>query len=98
MKTLHAVAVAAIVSLPGTAIAGNPDPDVVQSSVSIGAQITHPTKDVMRYSMIRRGVVDLRLSADGKRFVVEGKTPGTASILLFERNGHRIEWVITVPP
>lgn len=58
-------------------------------SLSVGENYTLSADGVKSYSEGVEGVVQVRLTPDGKQFVIVGKRPGATSLLLLMNNGEQ---------
>jgi pilus assembly protein CpaC len=58
-------------------------------SLSVGENYTLSAEGVKSYSEGVEGVVQVRLTPDGKQFVIVGKRPGSTSLLLLLNNGEQ---------
>lgn len=65
-------------------------------NLAIGENKTISAVDVANYSEGARGVADVKLTTDGKKFVIVGKAPGTTSLLLINKDNTQTKWVINV--
>jgi pilus assembly protein CpaC len=64
--------------------------------LAIGETKTIPAGDVKQYSEGTPGVVDVRLTPDGSKFIVVGQKSGSTSLLLIKNDGSQLNWVINV--
>lgn len=64
--------------------------------LSIGETKTIPAGDVKQYSEGTPGIVDVRLTPDGSKFIVVGQKSGSTSLLLIKNDGSQLNWVINV--
>src|SRR6202012_2217087 len=110
MKTLSRLVAAMALALPllaaspalaqkkGGAAAVSKDDKAVQQEIGIavGETRTIPAGDVKQYSEGTPGIVDVRLTPDGGRFVLVGQRAGSTSLLLIKNDGSQVNWVINV--
>jgi pilus assembly protein CpaC len=61
----------------------------------LGEQTTISAENVAKYSP-SNDIIDVRLPKDAREFIVVGAKPGTATLLLFMRDGRQIAYLITV--
>jgi pilus assembly protein CpaC len=98
------VALAAALSLvvvAGTSFAQRGDTGTVvetteELSLAVGENKTISASDVNNYSEGTKGVADVKLTTDGKRFVIVGRAPGSTTLLLLNKDGSQTKWVINV--
>lgn len=64
--------------------------------LAIGETKTITAGDVKQYSEGTPGIVDVRLTPDGSKFIVVGQKSGSTSLLLIKNDGTQINWVINV--
>ncbi len=64
--------------------------------LDVGEQQTVSAANVASYSVGREGVADVRLTSDGRTFVVVGQESGETSLLLIYADGHQVRYDITV--
>jgi pilus assembly protein CpaC len=62
----------------------------------VGETKTVPAGDVKQYSEGTPGIVDVRLTPDGAKFVLVGQRSGSTSLLLIKNDGSQVNWVINV--
>jgi pilus assembly protein CpaC len=108
MKTLQRLLAAATLALalaPATPAlaqkkggAITKDEKAVQQEIGIavGETRTIPAGDVKQFSEGAPGIVDVRLTPDGSKFVLVGQRAGSTSLLLIKNDGSQINWVINV--
>lgn len=76
------------------------DETVVESTeelnLAVGENKTISASDVNNYSEGTKGVADVKLTTDGKRFVIVGRAPGSTTLLLINKDGSQTKWVINV--
>jgi pilus assembly protein CpaC len=65
-------------------------------NLSVGENKTISAGDVKNYSEGTPGFVDVKVSSDGKTFVIVGLKPGSTSLLLIKNNGQEVNWLINV--
>ena len=97
MKTLSIVFAAALATLaPSAALAQRhqvkaatqPQAEAAEEvSLAVGETKTLSAKNVKNYSEGVAGVVDVKLTTDGANFIVNGRKPGTTTLLLIFDNG-----------
>jgi pilus assembly protein CpaC len=64
--------------------------------LAVGEQHVIPGEGITSYSEGVEGIVDVRLTPDGARFVLVGKRQGSTSLLLMHQGGSRTQYRITV--
>jgi len=64
--------------------------------VAVGETKTIPASGVKQYSEGTPGVVDVRLTPDGSKFILVGQKQGSTSLLLIKNDGSQVNWVINV--
>ncbi len=64
--------------------------------IAVGETKTIPASGVKQYSEGTPGVVDVRLTPDGNKFIIVGQKQGSTSLLLIKNDGSQINWVINV--
>ncbi len=64
--------------------------------IAVGETKTILAGDVKQYSEGSPGIVDVRLTPDGSKFIVVGQRAGSTSLLLIKNDGTQINWVINV--
>ncbi len=65
-------------------------------NLSVGENQTIPASDVKSYSEGNEGVVEVRLTPEGREFVVVGKKPGSSTLLMLKRGGEQVLYTIHV--
>jgi pilus assembly protein CpaC len=65
-------------------------------NLSVGENKTIAATGVKNYSEGTPGFVDVKVSSDGKTFIVVGLKPGSTSLLLIKDNGQEVNWIINV--
>lgn len=102
MRTFVALAAAlSLVVVAGTSFAQKGDTGTVvetteELSLAVGENKTISASDVNNYSEGTKGVADVKLTTDGKRFVIVGRAPGSTTLLLLNKDGSQTKWVINV--
>lgn len=64
--------------------------------LGVGESKTIPALDVKQYSEGTAGVAEIKLTPDGKKFIVSGQKAGTTSLLLIKNDGGQLNWTIKV--
>ncbi len=64
--------------------------------LNVGDQETVSAANVQSYSVGVENVADVRLTADGRTFVIVGQHAGETSLLLIYADGHQVRYVIVV--
>lgn len=64
--------------------------------LGVGESKTIPANDVKQYSEGTAGIADIKLTPDGKKFIIVGQKAGTTSLLLIKNDGGQINWTIKV--
>jgi pilus assembly protein CpaC len=67
-----------------------------ETGLAVGETKTIPAGDVKQYSEGTPGIVDVRLTPDGSKFVLVGQRAGSTSLLLIKNDGSQVNWVINV--
>jgi len=67
-----------------------------ETGLAVGETKTIPAGDVKQYSEGSPGIVDVRLTPDGSKFVLVGQRAGSTSLLLIKNDGSQVNWVINV--
>jgi pilus assembly protein CpaC len=67
-----------------------------ETGLAVGETRTIPAGDVKQYSEGTPGIVDVRLTPDGSKFVLVGQRAGSTSLLLIKNDGAQVNWVINV--
>jgi pilus assembly protein CpaC len=70
--------------------------DTERLSLRVGEQVTIPAVGVQSYSEGLPGIVDVRLPADGRQFVIVALREGETSLLLIYSDGRQVRYTITV--
>jgi pilus assembly protein CpaC len=70
--------------------------DTQEFSLSVGENRAISAQNVKSYSEGNEGVVEVRLTPEGSEFVIVGKKPGQATLLLIMRNGKQTLYAISV--
>jgi pilus assembly protein CpaC len=70
--------------------------DTQEFSLSVGENRAISAASVKSYSEGNEGVVEVRLTPEGSDFVIVGKKPGQATLLLIMRNGKQTLYSISV--
>jgi len=65
-------------------------------SLSVGENKTISAENVANFSEGIKGIADVKLTTDGRRFVVVGRSPGSTTLLLINRDGSQTKWNINV--
>ncbi len=87
----------ALAQKKGGAVAKADDKAVQQETgLAVGETKTIPAGDVKQYSEGTPGIVDVRLTPDGSKFVLVGQRAGSTSLLLIKNDGSQVNWVINV--
>jgi pilus assembly protein CpaC len=92
--------VGVVVALGGTAGAQR-RPDVPldngqEINLAVGESRTISAKDVKNYSEGVVGVVDIKLTSDNSQFVINGRRPGSTTLLLIKSDGTQLSLNINV--
>jgi len=101
VRTLVALATAWMLALgASTAMAQGDDDAVVETakelSLSVGENQTISAEGVKNYSEGTKGIADVRLTTKKDRFVIVGREPGSTTLLLINKDGSQVKWVINV--
>jgi pilus assembly protein CpaC len=64
--------------------------------INVGDQETVSAANVQSYSVGVENVADVRLTADGRTFVIVGQHAGETSLLLIYADGHQVRYTIVV--
>lgn len=62
----------------------------------VGENKTINAVGVKNYSEGIKGVADIKLTTDNAKFVIAGRKPGTTTLLLINKDGTTVNWVINV--
>jgi pilus assembly protein CpaC len=65
-------------------------------ALAVGETKTIPAGDVKQYSEGTPGIVDVRLTPDGSKFILVGQRGGSSSLLLIKNDGTQVNWVVNV--
>lgn len=65
-------------------------------SVRVGESQTIFAGDVKQYSDGKGGIAEIKVTPDGRRFVVTGEKQGTTSLLLIKNDGSQVNYTIKV--
>ena len=80
----------------GGAVAKDDKAQQQETGLAVGETKTIPAGDVKQYSEGSPGIVDVRLTPDGSKFVLVGQRAGSTSLLLIKNDGSQVNWVINV--
>lgn len=72
--------------------AGGPE----RIEIDVGEQETVSAANVASYSVGSEGIADVRLTADGRTFVIVGQEAGETSLLLIYADGHQVRYQVIV--
>jgi pilus assembly protein CpaC len=64
--------------------------------IAVGETRTIAADNVKQYSEGTPGIVDVRLTPDGAKFVLVGQRAGSTSLLMIKNDGTQVNWVINV--
>jgi pilus assembly protein CpaC len=64
--------------------------------LGVGESKTLPATDVKQYSEGTPGVAEIKLTPDGKKFIISGQKAGTTSLVLIRNDGGQTNWTIRV--
>lgn len=64
--------------------------------IDVGEQETVSAANVASYSVGSEGIADVRLTADGRTFVIVGQEAGETSLLLIYADGHQVRYQVIV--
>ena len=64
--------------------------------IDVGEQETVSAANVASYSVGSEGIADVRLTSDGRTFVIVGQQAGETSVLLIYADGHQVRYNVTV--
>lgn len=64
--------------------------------LGVGEQKLLPTENVESFSEGTKGIADIRITPDGKSFLLVGTSPGRTTLLLIFTDGHQTQYVIEV--
>ncbi|HVH42023.1 MAG TPA: pilus assembly protein N-terminal domain-containing protein [Labilithrix sp.] len=65
-------------------------------SLAVGETKTISARDVRNFSEGSAGIVEIKLTSDNSQFVINGKKPGSTSILLIKNDGSQVSLAIHV--
>ena len=86
-----------VLGLRGLAAAG-PNASTEDLSLVVGESRTLPADDVKSYSEPTPGIAEVRVTPNGRQFVVVGKKPGSTTLLLIKKDESELTYRITVYP
>jgi pilus assembly protein CpaC len=69
-----------------------------EMNLAVGENRTVPAENVKSYSEGAPGVAEVRLTPNGKQFVIVGKKPGSTTLLLILKDDREVMWTINVFP
>jgi len=92
---LFAMSALASIALPSTAFAQRAGGGE-RIEIDVGEQETVSAANVASYSVGSEGIADVRLTADGRTFVVVGQQAGETSLLLIFADGHQVRYQVIV--
>ena len=99
-KALIVVAALSVLAVPSVANAQRYEDGSVETEdelvLSVGENKTISAENVANYSEGTKGVVDIKLTTDSKRFVIVGRSPGATTLLLINKDGSQTRWNISV--
>jgi pilus assembly protein CpaC len=98
LAALLSFSLAAPLSLLATAPVAQAQPkaDEKKITLAIGENKTVIANDVKNYSEGPAGIAEIRVSPDGKKFIIIGVKAGTTSLLLIKNDGTQTNYVISV--
>jgi pilus assembly protein CpaC len=73
-----------------------PTSEARELSMAVGENRTIPAEGVRNYSEGTAGVAEIRITPNGKQFIVVGKAPGSTTLLLIMNDNTEILWNINV--
>ncbi|HTU60353.1 MAG TPA: pilus assembly protein N-terminal domain-containing protein [Polyangiales bacterium] len=79
-----------------TPAAAAPSSETRELSLAVGENRTVPADGVRNYSEGTPGVAEIRITPNGKQFVVVGKAPGSTTLLLIMNDNSELLWNINV--
>lgn len=82
--------------LAGTASAQRAGAGGERIEIDVGEQETVSAANVASYSVGSEGIADVRLTADGRTFVIVGSEAGETSLLLIYADGHQVRYQVIV--
>lgn len=65
-------------------------------SLAVGENRTISAADVRNYSEGTPGIAEIRITPNGKQFIIVGKTPGSTTLLLIMNDNSEVLWKINV--
>lgn len=92
---LLASSIAFVFSGPAAAA---PNATTEELSLVVGESRTLPADDVKNYSEPTPGIAEVRITPNGKQFVIVGKKPGSTTLLLIKKDDTELTYRITVYP
>jgi len=95
MKTLKYIMLTLCWSVVAPAAAA-PSSETRELSLAVGENRTIPADGVRNYSEGTPGVAEIRITPNGKQFVVVGKAPGSTTLLLIMNDNTELLWNINV--
>jgi pilus assembly protein CpaC len=73
-----------------------PSSETRELSLAVGENRTLSATDVKNYSEAVPGVAEIRVTPNGKQFIVVGKAPGSTTLLLIMNDNSEVLWTINV--
>jgi pilus assembly protein CpaC len=86
------------VAAPVAAQDGKGDDSLAANEINlvVGENKTISAVGVENYSEGIKGIADIKLTTDNKKFVIAGRKPGTTTLLLINKDQSTVNWVINV--
>jgi pilus assembly protein CpaC len=98
-RNLYNAFFAAVISASWTAVAvAAPTATTEDMSLVVGESRTLQADDVKSYSEPTPGIAEVRVTPNGKQFVIVGKKQGSTTLLLIKKDDSEVTYRITVYP
>jgi pilus assembly protein CpaC len=96
VSTVLATLAVAAIALTGAAAHAQRASSGERIEINVGDQETVSAANVQSYSVGVENIADVRLTADGRTFVIVGQHAGETSLLLIYADGHQVRYTIVV--
>lgn len=81
---------------PGSRCFATPSSETRELGLAVGESRTLSAENVKNYSEASSGVAEIRVTPNGKQFIVVGKAPGSTTLLLIMNDNREVLWKINV--
>jgi pilus assembly protein CpaC len=85
-----------LLAVDAAPVAAAPNAEARELSLAVGENRTLPAEGVRNYSEGTPGVAEIRITPNGKQFIIVGKTPGSTTLLLIMNDNTELLWNINV--